>query len=213
MYVLRPSVRACVDQDAVVFLDLKRDRYLSIDAASAPEIHGVCVAGTGKVAAALVDRGCVEPKGAASASSLRQRAELMGELNPHAFRHARPNGLDWSVLVFSCTQASIGVRSRRLDRVFLNIERRKRTLSAPDLGLADTVAAFETMRPWYPRRRVCLFDSLALMNFLLVRGHIALLVLGIRAKPFSAHCWIEADGVCLNDAAENCRAYTAIASV
>ncbi len=213
MFRLAPSVHACVDQGAIVFLDLKLDRYSSIDKSTAPAIVGVVEAGAGRATSSLLKRGLIIPADSQAGPSIAPVSALAGQLTPEAFRTARASGRDWSAFIYSCIAASLVVRARRLDRAFVNFARRKSALGSAPGSLDDAVARFELMRPWYPRRRVCLFDSLALMNYLLLCGHAPVLVMGVRANPFAAHCWLQADGVCLNDTAENCRSYTAITSV
>lgn len=46
---------------------------------------------------------------------------------------------------------------------------------------------------------ICLLDSLALLAFLRRRGHTATLVFAVNLTPFGAHCWVEHDGIILND--------------
>lgn len=211
MFSLRPAVRACLDQDAVVFLDLRRDRYFAVEHSRAPRITGVCDSGDGSAAPSLVTRNLIEPFADGRTPRERPRSDLAGELDPQAYLEASVTASDWTRMLYACARAAYALRRRRLDLTFAAFERRVPNVRRAPMSTADAVARFELMRPWYPRRRVCLFDSLALANFLLAAGLSPRLVMGVRAKPFSAHCWVEEDGVCLNDAAETCRSYTQIA--
>jgi hypothetical protein len=74
------------------------------------------------------------------------------------------------------------------------------------------IESFYQLRPLYPRPYLCLFDSLALLEFLACQGHFPRLIFGVRADPFSAHCWIQAGNVVLNDNLERVRAHTPIMS-
>ena len=56
----------------------------------------------------------------------------------------------------------------------------------------------------------CLVTSIALMHALLRGGCRASLVLGVRARPFSAHSWVQYDRTVLNDRLERVRIYTPI---
>ncbi|MBY0566523.1 MAG: lasso peptide biosynthesis B2 protein [Hyphomonadaceae bacterium] len=207
MYTLTPNVRACVDQSVVVFLDLRNDRYLSVDLHRAPAIVGVCQGAGPNAAASLVARGLIEVTPAYS----RDGAGLIASTDPNYFRSCRVSLSDVVAMLDACVRASMTVRARRLDRAFRTFARRKRLAKSATIELAEIVGRFERLRPWYPRARVCLFDSLALMNFLLTFGQKPEIVMGVRATPFAAHCWVESGGVCLNDAAETCRSYTPIA--
>jgi hypothetical protein len=59
--------------------------------------------------------------------------------------------------------------------------------------------AFADHRALLPRARTCLRDSLGLLSFLGDRAAGADLVLGVQAKPFYAHCWLQTDALILND--------------
>lgn len=211
MHKLTPSVRACIDQDMLVFLDLKRDQYLTVDLAAAPEIDGIFQGGQGTAASSLVARGIIEETEVFDAPRGGSAPPIDGEMAPQAFRDSKARPADALIAFYACARASLTVRSRRLDLAFRDFGLRKRVRRTPELTPARAAACFELLRPWYPRARVCLFDLLALMNFLLARGHAPTLVVGIRAKPFVAHCWVEESGVCLTDAMEVCRSYTPIA--
>lgn len=210
MYALTPNVRACVDQSVLVFLDLRNDRYLSVDLGHAPLIVGVCEGASPNAAASLVARGLIEATSAPSCDG-RSGAALTASADPNYFRNCRVSLSDVIAMLGACLRASITVRARRLDRAFRGYARRKRVDKPAKIEIVKLVGRFERMRPWYPRPRVCLFDSIALMNFLLAFGHKPEIVMGVRATPFAAHCWVEADSVCLNDAAETCQSYTPIA--
>jgi hypothetical protein len=61
------------------------------------------------------------------------------------------------------------------------------------------VVAFNSLRPFFPRDYLCLFDSLSLYNFLLRHGVASQWVFGVEADPFCAHCWLQLDDMVLND--------------
>jgi hypothetical protein len=62
---------------------------------------------------------------------------------------------------------------------------RKRRAAKASANSERLVAVFEAVRPWYPRSRVCLFDALALMRFMLQADAKPNLVIGVRTKPFT----------------------------
>ena len=59
--------------------------------------------------------------------------------------------------------------------------------------LLATAAAF------YPRRALCLEQSLALFVLLRRSGVAAVLRIGVQPLPFYAHAWVEVDGQSLNE--------------
>jgi hypothetical protein len=69
-----------------------------------------------------------------------------------------------------------------------------------DPGLVeDTARAVITAAVFYPRRAMCLEQSLALFALLRRRGIDAEIRFGIQTLPFSAHAWVEVDGAPVNE--------------
>jgi hypothetical protein len=96
------------------------------------------------------------------------------------------------------------------------IERRRKfsDVVAFDFGQAtQPVRAFTTLRPFIPRNYLCLFDSLALLDFLAEYRLFPDFVFGVIADPFEAHCWLQADGVVINDSVERVSLYKPIMCV
>jgi hypothetical protein len=65
---------------------------------------------------------------------------------------------------------------------------------SPDL-VAETARRVSVAAAFYPRRALCLEQSLALYVLLRRRGVNAQLRLGVQPRPFFAHAWVEVDGV------------------
>jgi hypothetical protein len=71
-------------------------------------------------------------------------------------------------------------------------------------GAADKlVDAFNVLRPLYPRDYLCLFDSLALIEFLAHYGLLPTWVFGVTSDPFLAHCWVQDGDTVMNDTVEH----------
>jgi transglutaminase-like putative cysteine protease len=68
----------------------------------------------------------------------------------------------------------------------------------PDLVEATT-ARLVTAAAFYPRRALCLEQSLALFVLLRRRGIAAEFRLGVQPLPFYAHSWIEVEGSPVNE--------------
>lgn len=77
-------------------------------------------------------------------------------------------------------------------------------------AVADAARAFWRIAPWLPQEGECLVRSAMLMSYLRRAGLSADWVFGVRLWPFSAHCWVQIDNVCLNDDVERLAAYTPI---
>lgn len=76
--------------------------------------------------------------------------------------------------------------------------------------LLRAVGAFHRARRFVPIDTICLLDSLSLSMFLSRRHLHARIVLGVTGEPFSAHCWVQAGDIVLNDTVGNAMAYTVI---
>lgn len=83
------------------------------------------------------------------------------------------------------------VRRRKAARLKAAPVRRTRLLSL--------VSTFKALRLFYPRPYLCLFDSLALMEFLATYSIFPTWVFGVHGEPFHAHCWVQHDDLLLDD--------------
>ena len=72
---------------------------------------------------------------------------------------------------------------------------------------------FLSLRPLFPRKYLCLFDSLALLEFLSKYGLHPSWVFGVQPDPFEAHCWLQHQDTILNDTVEVVSTYTPIMAV
>jgi hypothetical protein len=64
---------------------------------------------------------------------------------------------------------------------------------------ARVLSVFGTLRPLFPRSYLCIYDSLALLEFFAIHGLFPTWVFGIQAEPFEAHCWLQQEKVVIND--------------
>lgn len=201
--VTPPDVHACVCGDDIVFLDVRADRYFAarLSRATAP-------------AATLDLNGHVVDLGEDAVRRLRARGLVAAAPAPGSSADA-PATRPWKSRTLAAwaagRDAAAGVRPGRLQAGLRRLRRRKARVAhtlCDEAVAAAELAWFRRWRPWWPARRKCLFDSLALAGFLLRRGARADVVFGVRTGPFAAHCWVERDGVVLLDAAEYCAAFT-----
>jgi hypothetical protein len=93
-------------------------------------------------------------------------------------------------------------KGRANDRIKLN-----------ETELSMLVAVFTQLRPFYPRAYLCLYDSLALLEFLSRHHYYPLWTFGVKSDPFGAHCWVQWRDLVLNDAVARVRQYTPIMTV
>jgi len=198
-----PGVTACLAADRLVFLDTARDRYRSLPAPLTEDVLG-----------------WLEAPGAAAPKACGRILKELG-LDPAAgsplrISLARPSPIDSEPLPAPPTRIadllSVGrstlsaardVRSRRLGALLAQRLARRPAGRCPAAELKPRLAIFRAHRPLVPVRRVCLHDCLALMDWLGASGAGVSLVFGVSAYPFTAHCWLQADGQVLDDHPES----------
>lgn len=83
-------------------------------------------------------------------------------------------------------------------------------LPADEARLVQLSGRFLRARLYVPVEPSCLLDSLALTAYLAARGLHASIVFGVTDAPFSAHCWVQAGDLVLNDTVGNAMAYVPI---
>jgi hypothetical protein len=127
-------------------------------------------------------------------------------------------GSQVSTFLYSCAAADYQLRRKPFESIVRAIEARR--LYRPRHGLVldlhalkGLVATFNRLRLWYPRPYLCLFDSLALLEFLARRDFYPRWIFGVTADPFLAHCWLQDESLVLNDALSRVSGYTPIMSV
>lgn len=74
----------------------------------------------------------------------------------------------------------------------------------------DAAAAFRRVRLYVPVGMRCLIDSVAMARFLRRRGAHVHVVFGVTVDPFSAHCWVQAGDLVLNDTLGNATSHIPI---
>jgi len=117
----------------------------------------------------------------------------------------------------ACITVDWRLRTQSFSRNLAGILRRQHDATSSDVAYdavyaSKLVALFMVLRPLYPRPYLCLFDSLALLEFLAGRRLFPNLVFGVVADPFQAHCWVQKGSVILNDDLERIRRYKPILS-
>lgn len=118
----------------------------------------------------------------------------------------------------ACATADWQLRNAALDRTLARVERRRLrarpTPAVNDAALAlRLVGIFKSLRPLYPRPYLCLFDSLALLEFLAGHHFFPRVVFGVVADPFQAHCWLQEGATVFNDDLERVGRYRPILSI
>lgn len=213
-YILGDQVCAVRDGDWLVFLDIRGNQYSAIDIDAVPQIegvtlgrrHGIAVNGGGATLRALLSRGLIcDAHGASHTKRPATRSNPMWS-----------SAGEWMGFALSASWYAERVRRGELMRALERVRLRKIIgMRAPVRfeSAALAFARYSEMRIWAPMPYVCLFNSLLLSDFLLRRGLKCDLVFGVRARPFAAHCWVEADREILDDGDEDCASFAQILRV
>lgn len=210
---LAPDIHCCHTGGTYIFLDLCRDRYTCLTEAQAALFqelcHGSSETAPGTEACSfgnyLVRRGILQTTVAGS-----DRIKL--------FRWPPPDrslfDLDKTEWRFKVSRVPAMLCSMRAASATCHggafrdqIARAKTWRPHADaIGLdnsdkaASLARGFHAFAPFvFSTRDACRYTSLALLHYLATTGFYADWVFGVRLSPFSAHCWLESNGLVLTD--------------
>lgn len=215
-------VHFCYRGDAVVFLDLERDDYMFVGAEGAAVLRGL----------SSLDSNLMTPERRTALNELLEGGLLTTDRN--AGRAVAPTvaalattplledeaassvrasvGNVWNFFVAS-TLAAARLRWGHLHQTITRVQRRKAKHASRPIDLErsrELVAIFMRLRSLFPRRYLCLYDSLALIEFL-ARYHIhPSWIFGVRLEPWAAHCWVQEAGYIFNEDIEEAAGYTPV---
>jgi hypothetical protein len=231
-YFLSKHAFACLSGSSVVLLDLKADRYLALEGSRACSLDGL-VAGwptlaTGallptvevghRVAASMLKRGLLTsersqgkelaPPLVAAPVDTAMDPACEGEM-PLRLKHLLS-------FVAALMAAKLHLRFRSMEWIVGDVRRRRaKTICREgehELAIRQWARLFDRLRAFtYNAHDACLFDSLAMLYFLLREGFQPQWVIGVRSSPsFMAHSWIQHGGTVLNDGIDRVSVYTPI---
>jgi Transglutaminase-like superfamily len=228
-YTLMDHVFVCEHDGHVVILDLRGDRYYTLDPQNAGSLAGavrgwpVVLATSGsdedEVARALLEKGILSERSDAGKDATPVIVHAPShEILPQEFGERPP--LRWGTIaqfLRSTAAAAIAIRRWPLERVIDRVKARNQAHRAEVIEavqLQRLITLFATMRPvLFSARDACLFESLALSEFLARHGVYPTWIFGVQARPFAAHCWLQLDGSVLNDTVDHVIGYTPIMAV
>jgi hypothetical protein len=221
-YFLPPNVHCCRRGNAFVFLHLSKDEYFLV---------------TGEQARALVDM-CDAPRGGQPTVNAAALADLLrGGLLTDEPRLGRPFTLtrptfstdpllecesqlprtrpqDYSNLFIACLSAMWRLRwcglLSAVDRVYALRSRRSPSENFDLERARQLTAVFKKLRRLFPSNYLCLFDSLALIEFLALYSMYPAWIFGVKLEPWAAHCWVQHEGVTFDEDPEEAASYTQI---
>jgi hypothetical protein len=225
-YVLARHVFVCVQGEHVVFLDVRKDRYFALEAARTaglrslvpgwPVAEDADAAAPSGVVSVLLNKGILttDPQTGKSAEATVAQP-VRGDLTADVLERKRIGPLQFAKFVSAAVRARLLLKYRTLEtvveRVRFRAERARTRVGFSETELPALVTAFATLRPFFfAAKDACLFDALSLSEFLAGYGLFPNWVFGVQSRPFAAHCWLQLDGVVLNDTIDHVQRYTPI---
>ena len=234
-FYLKEDIYFCTDQERLFFLDLGRDKYLTlskeqsilfkqlVDSLSptapheAPATKALSSAGAATFSTHLASRGILtsNPYNGKPADETCWLAATANLIEGDIIERPTVEAKAVCRFLAASTLASVQLRLQSLELTVKSVKARrvKNRARQATPGMSDLrqiIMAFRTLRPIYPRKYLCLYDSLALMEFLSFYRIYPRWVFGITAEPFHAHCWVEDGGVVYNDLLDRIRRYRPI---
>jgi hypothetical protein len=228
-YTICQHAHTCVASGHIVFLDLERDKYLCLDldatAALLPFLHGrsfvirdpipgcTCVADVSKTLTELEQRKLIAsvPVGQA-ASNGEQIARATRFISAPAGDEYHCTVAEACKVFLAVTRSAVMLRWRTLEKTIAHVTQRRKSAAVPraSVGLETLVRRFASCRSRFGRKDACLFDSLALLDFLALHGLYPKLVFGVSMRPFHAHCWVQHEDTVVGDTLERVSEFTPI---
>lgn len=211
-YYLHPAVRWCSVHGFCIFLDVYRDRYLSLPIQSIepllPYLDHMVNSPTPMRLGDIPEQLLSIANQLLAVGILTETPRAIPrigcrDISPPTFLLRRrrttyrlpryPSLLP--VFLKACTFAHVALRYLPLHRILSRIatrrdheQRAQIEMGPPAIRLA---LAFHALRPLYPHAYLCMFDSLAMLNFLAHWHVFPAWVFGVSADPFEAHCWVQ----------------------
>ncbi len=217
-HFLSPDVHVCVTADQVVFLDIADGRYLGLPIERActlrPLIHGWPVGddcspdGPGidnTLIRSLAKRGLITRDAARGKAATPVVVDLQNAWHSDRWLRHAPIVRTRHVLQFvtAVTYASCALRWMKLSRIVNRIRQRKLKSAGTPVDedqLTQLMGIYGRLRPLlYTRKDACLLHALSVLEFLAHYRIFPDLVIGVRTRPFRAHCWLQHNGLALTD--------------
>jgi len=228
-YFLAKHAFVCAVGTDVIVLDLKRDKYFAFERDFWEPIvrciggwpdqegaHSDDTAPDGNALAHLMESGLLTDNGQEGKDATPAAVAMASSSLIEDFRIQPPAVRAGHVFVFvgAILAAMLRLRFQPIERVVARISDRRSPQQAQQADIAtirDLTEIFRRLRPLlFSSRDHCLFESLALLNFLSHYGIQPTWVFGVTAAPFSAHCWLQSGQVACNDPLDQIRRYTPI---
>jgi len=232
-YALHDHVFVCADGEHVVFLDIRADRYFSLDGNQARALsglvrgwHELCAATDSvsespppeEIAHALLEKGLLCPGTERGKAAAPVRVpEVTSELVADDLEAPELRAPVIASFLRASLRAAIALRFLPLHRVVHRVRKRNTAHaqgSSDPQYVHELIVQFVTLQPLlFAAKNRCLFESLALSEFLAAHRCYPRWVFGVQTRPFAAHCWLQCESAVLNDTVDHVTSYTPIMAV
>lgn len=234
---LAEQVYICVSEGHCVFLDLKQDKYSAVlfekserealvaaPAAQARQTlkHRLTQDSEALLKAGLLTRNAGAGRPIEASVVAPAHAHIFGLDDQRAFGLTGEAARDLHITTkelfdffWASWKASRALKQRHIAHIVEAVRRRKQAHRGEiDLEkLRRLTAVYRRLRPWYPRKYLCLYDALALVEFLACAHIFPLWVFAVQAQPFGAHCWVQSEQLLLNEGSEYAGQFTPIMAI
>lgn len=221
-YQLREDLHYCCVSQRIVFMDLRNDAYFmlagELERAFRAHVAGQHIANDDL--RQLLERGLLVESDAAlprtAGVSVPLPSRSVSEQAPLRCKATPGSMIEVAGLVFAIRRQ---LRTRCISKVLAEHvgkcrvhPAKTRVGATPGSGtrLAEAAGQYQSARRYVPVDISCLLDSLAMRRFLARRGLASHIVFGVNAEPFSAHAWLQADDLALNESVSYARMHTPI---
>jgi hypothetical protein len=222
-YFLPKNVYFGCRGDNIVFLDLHRDEYVLVTNDGARAVLSLAPGASSaasdiaKEYIELLGRGLLTTDGnhGKSVSPTLVDAATQPLLDGESRPRIRASHV-WPFLC-ACIVAAFRLRFYSIERTVELVQRRKLRAGPHievDLERARALTdIFRRLRSFFPRNYLCLYDSLALIEFLAHYQVFPSWVFGVKLEPWCAHCWVQAGSFVFNEDVEVAATHTAVMAI
>jgi Transglutaminase-like superfamily len=191
----------CNIDGVLVFLDIVKDRYFTLADAENQSMHDK-IASTG-------DAHWHQPSWLPKPSGLAPVLTTSDALDSYPFNLAGVARAMWVQRRVEHRLAAKGF-AEIISYLHMTINSRPCSEHASSEVAGRTIAAFAHSQLIRTAADRCLPRSIALALCLAARGVRAHVVIGVKLRPFGAHCWVQADGQTLNESVAEVHRYEPI---
>jgi hypothetical protein len=220
-YFLPRHVHFCQRGDAFVFLDLHQDDYTLVNGPAATalkELSSQPGRDLSNDLHELLQGGLLTTEANAGKRVVPTRIDLAAEclVDRESLHDVRVHLGHITNFFSACAAAKMSLRWRKIETTVMSVARRKERHAETSFDMEraqELTAVFHKLRGFFPANYLCLFDSLALLEFLAKYGIYPTWVFGVRLEPWAAHCWVQNGHWLLNEEVEAAATYTPIMAI